>query len=459
MTRVWINTAYKLFSLAGAKLIIFGFSLFLARWLSLSDFGYVSFALAYAQFAFVLIDSGVSTALWREASTAEDSGRRVYLSAHLLRPYTEIIGLALVLAGLGWFKLPPEAQILVVLIGIGTGIDAVTNLDQSILRSRERLGAEAAVLLIGRGAFVALGLFMTAIGAGLVGIGVAYLAGNLAAIVLSRRLVTFRGGRPSRPDPTPQSLLRLALPLAAVNFFTVVYFRVDTVMLQGLIGSEQAGLYNAAYRLMEAAMMIPAAILTALFPRLAKFADAFEDGLAPEPLARLLVSLATAGCAYGIVFAPEALQIGFGLSFAPAATTLRILMVALWIIFTNYLLTNLLLAYRRQIAFARMAALCAGLNVALNLLLIPRWQMAGAAFATLVTETVLLLLAWRDLRAQNAPLRLQNLVFPLHYGAVYLGLLWAIKAVNPLWSAVIGTVVLALWTAGAARTFHRRALQ
>jgi len=457
--KVWRNTLWKLLSLAGAKLLIFAFTLIAARWLSLPDFGYLSFALAYAQIAFVLIDAGVSTALWREASTADDHGIRGYLSAHRLRPYTEIIGLALVLAGLGLFDLPAEAQILVVVIGLGTGIDAVTNLDQAILRSRERLGSEAAVSLLGRGVFVLLALAMMTIGAGLIGIGAAYLAGHLCGLVLSRRLVSFAEARPSSTDPTPVNLLRLALPLAAVNFFTVIYFRIDTVMLQGLAGPEPAGLYNAAYRLMEAAMMIPAALLTALFPRLARRVENFKDGLAPEPLARLLVHVATAGAAFGIAFAPEVLALFFGRPFVAAATTLRILLVALWIIYVNYLLTNLLIAYRRQNAFARMAGVCALVNVGLNAALIPWWSIAGSAFATMLTEAILLAFAWRELRAQGAPLRLQNLTFSLHYGAIFLGLLLVTKSFSVRWAAATGVTMLLLWTGGAAWRFHQKALR
>jgi O-antigen/teichoic acid export membrane protein len=456
---MWINTLWKLCALAGSKLMIFAFTLVMARWLSLPDFGYLSFALAYAQIAFVLVDAGVSTALWREASTAGDQGLRVYLSAHRLRPYTIFAGLGLALAGLGWFDLPPNAQFLVVIIGLGTGIDAVTNLDQAILRSRERLGGEAAVMLVGRAVFVILALGMIATGTGLIGIGVAYMAGHLCALILSRRLVSFSGTGRVEPEFAPTNLLRLALPLAAVNFFTVVYFRIDTVMLQGIAGPAPAGLYNAAYRLMEAAMMVPAALLTALFPRLSRQAEALEGGLSPEPLARLLVHLATAGTAFGLAFAPEVLALFFGPTFVPAANTLRILLFALWIIYTNYLLTNLLIVYRRQAAFARMAGLCALVNVALNVALIPLWSMAGAAVATTITEGVLLLLAWRDLRAHQAPLRLQNLTFSLHYGAVFLGLLLAVKTISVSWAAAAGVLVLIAWTGGAAWGFQRRALR
>ncbi|MHA1568036.1 MAG: flippase [Alphaproteobacteria bacterium] len=456
MNRVWANTAWKLFSLIGTKLFTFVFVLLAARWLGLDDFGYLMFALAYAHIAFVLVDAGVSTALWREASTADDKGLRGYLSAHLLRPYTEIIGLGLVLLGLALFDLPPEAQFLAILVGLGVGIDALINLDLAVFKAQERLRSEALVTLLGKGVFVALAIAAIRTGCGLVGVGIAYLAGHILALVFSRHQVSFIGPPISQDGPQPVPLLRQALPLAAVSLFTVVYFRIDLVMLQGITGAEAAGLYGAAYRLVEAAMILPAAFLTAIFPRLARISEGNEDEELVRSVLKTLVYVATAGVVFGLVFAPEVLALLFGEPFREAAAGLRILLLALWFIYPNYLLTHLLIAHRRQNAYARIVGLCALLNVALNALLIPLLGLIGAAIATVLTEGLLLVFAWRQLRDRIDLLTLQNLTYPIHYGAVLLVLLLVTKAISLNFAAAAGGAIMLLWSGIALWSFHRQ---
>ncbi len=58
--------------------------------------------------------------------------------------------------------------------------------------------------------------------------------------------------------------------------------------------------------------------------------------------------------------------------------------------YVNYLLTQSLIATGRERFHAIGAAVCAGVNLGLNLLLIPTWGPAGAAWATVATEGTLL---------------------------------------------------------------------
>ncbi|HPQ67868.1 MAG TPA: flippase [bacterium] len=459
MSKIWLNTAWKLGALTGSKLLVFALMLVAARWLPLDDFGYLVFVLAYSQLAFVVLDAGVSTALWREASTANDRGLRGYIAAHALRPWSLPAGLAVALLMLGLFDLPPNVVMFAAMVLLGVAIESLTQLDLALFKARENLRHEALVSLLQRLVFVGLALVALVKGFSLLGVGVAYLAGQMAALWYSRRLHP----RPLAPfrDKQPQamSLAKLALPLAAVNIFTVVYFRIDLVMLQKIAGAEQAGLYGAAYRLIEAAMMLPAAFLTAYFPRLARYAEGNGEKVAVAAPLRLLVSVVTAGTAFGLVFAPEVLRLLFAERFVVAAWALRILLLAMWLIFPNYLLTNMLVARREQKSFARFVGICALVNVALNAVLIPLCGMLGAATATVATEGLLLLLCWRHLRANEPALVLRNLIYPLHYGAGFAIVLFVAERFAPNGALAGGFAVLLFWCAMAFRKFHRREAQ
>ena len=75
--------------------------------------------------------------------------------------------------------------------------------------------------------------------------------------------------------------------------------------------------------------------------------------------------------------------------FARAVPSLRVLAAALPILFLNFGLTHFLIARdleRRNLAFAGVMLV---VNVAANLLVVPRLGGPGAAWATLLTEVVL----------------------------------------------------------------------
>ena len=133
-------------------------------------------------------------------------------------------------------------------------------------------------------------------------------------------------------------------------------------MLQAMRGEHEVGLYNAAYRLVEAAMIFPMAFLAAAF---AGFARGWESDR-PRLLAdyqrsmEWMLAIAMPGCAIGLVFAPEIIRLLFGPAFDGAAIDLRILLGALLLIYPNYVLTQLLIAGRQQVVYAAFVAGCVG---------------------------------------------------------------------------------------------------
>jgi O-antigen/teichoic acid export membrane protein len=453
--RLWTNTAWKTAAIAGGKLLLLALLAVAARRLSLADFGYFSVVVALSHLLFQLIDAGVSTAVWREASSAADGGRRAIRSALGLRAGTVPLGALAAWAALSWIDAPPAALTMGWLVAAGVGVDSLTNLRQALFKAHEKLRDDALVLLGNRFVYVATGLTALLFGGGLVGLGAAYLLGQLAGYVLSWRSVLPSAGELAA-EPTPRRLAALSWPLALVGAFTVVYFRIDALLLQKIAGAEASAYYGAAYRLLEAAMIAPAAFLAAWFPRLAR---AVENGDAGEPTLNawvLLMRVAAAGVSFGLVFAPDVLALFFGARYAAAGAALRVLLIALLPIYANYLLTHVLIARRRQSYYARVVAICAAVNLAANLALIPLAGPVGAAVATVLTESALFVLAWRDLRAALPPFALQKTLVPLNYGAFLTAILLVLKRFSPAGALVCGSTAALLWAIAAWRDFNRR---
>ena len=191
-------------------------------------------------------------------------------------------------------------------------------------------------------------------------------------------------------------LLRESLPLALTVIFTVIYFKIDVVMLSLIRGdNSEIGWYSAAMRLIELMGVLPALIVSALFPIASSL---YKDSI--DSLKRvfktsfkylLIVALPTA---VGTLLLSERLIYTiYGKEYIKTIPALKILVFALIFIFVNYILMNILVAIDRQKINAIVAGTCVFVNITLNLCLIPYYGYLGAGAATVITEIVLFALS------------------------------------------------------------------
>lgn len=199
---------------------------------------------------------------------------------------------------------------------------------------------------------------------------------------------------------SPLALMREAAPFALSGVFIAIYFRMDSVLLNVLQGPAAVGLYGSVYRFFEALVLVSAAYRSVLFPIMARSADGPPEALGVLCRKSFRVQLIfTVGVAVLVtVESRRIVEVLLGPAYAEAAPALAILMWALPAAFMLDTLLHLLAAQRRQIDTARVVAITAAFNVALNLVLIPRWSILGAAAATVASELVCFALMFATFR-------------------------------------------------------------
>ena len=187
-----------------------------------------------------------------------------------------------------------------------------------------------------------------------------------------------------------RELLAGGLPFALTGICVLVYFRIDAVMLEHMKGERSVGIYGAATNLLFSAMLISQALVTSVFPVIAR-ADSLRDPATRDVLRRALTLSLAASLPLALGTAAVAaplMRTLYGERYAGGATTLALLFATLPLLFVTSLFGTCLGARGRQRAVLAVAAANAVLNIALNLWLIPRWDYDGAALATLVTEAL-----------------------------------------------------------------------
>ncbi|HWI74479.1 MAG TPA: oligosaccharide flippase family protein, partial [Baekduia sp.] len=192
------------------------------------------------------------------------------------------------------------------------------------------------------------------------------------------------------PRATIKSLIRVGAPLGAAGLLIVAYARIDQIIVFEQAGAQAAGFYGSAYRILEQVHFVPGAVITTIAPIVAAlWLTDRERMLRVATLAAELLAIGSlGGLAFAIVGADPFMRLIFGDEFAPAAQALPVLAGAFVFICFGYLVANLLLVVglaKRQIVVGLVAL---ALNVAGNLILVPKYGFMAAAWMTLATELV-----------------------------------------------------------------------
>ncbi len=193
----------------------------------------------------------------------------------------------------------------------------------------------------------------------------------------------WRAGRPAL-----YSLFRQSLPYALVILLMFAYTRLDAVLLERLAGAAHADVYAGAFRLLEACNMFGYLFASLLLPM---FARQIKQKEAVGPLVSLSFKLIWAGSitlSAAIFFAREEL-IHWMMPLRASQYRFDVLGMLIWAfvpVSATYIFSTLLTAKERMMAMNRFFLAGIAIDLALNLLLIPRWGAFGSATAAVATQ-------------------------------------------------------------------------
>jgi O-antigen/teichoic acid export membrane protein len=194
-----------------------------------------------------------------------------------------------------------------------------------------------------------------------------------------------------------------AIPLWLASLFSLLYFKGDVVILRAFASNAEVGAYSAAYKIFEGVMIVPAVVLAAAFPPLARAKnDPARQRRWEAALVVLLLALGASVAALVYLTSDRMVALVYGAGFTRAAPSLRVLSSAIPILFLNFGLIHFLIGRDLERRNLLLAVLMLVVNVSANLLIVPRLGGPGAAWATLVTEVALTICCLVALRSRRA---------------------------------------------------------
>jgi O-antigen/teichoic acid export membrane protein len=404
----------------------------IARRLSTEEYGVFSLLLAATNFLHLLFEMGLVTALIRFHHETHDPDERTRLRVGLfaLVPAIDVL-LALPfllgrdLASRALFGTAAHGGLFALAVGIAF-FSAQFQLFLGHLRADDR-SRDFALLMTVKGAISLTLTLVLVLGLGL---GVeGFLVGNLAgpAVVgsvailrlLARTRIDLRGVR-----ARTARMLRFGLPLVPSAFGLWALSHVDVYLLRMLADLDAVGIYSFGSEI-----CLPIALLMTSF-HLAWPSFAFSRARRPEGpqeiakvFRHLFVGLVGGALAIAIL-RREILAVVGTPTFEGAIVVIPFLALATCLYAASQVFGTGLQVAGDTRRLPLFVALAAGLNVLLNLLLIPLYRETGAALATVATNVALAALTLRESHRQFPipfPLGKMAMVVAAAVGVLLLG--------------------------------------
>jgi O-antigen/teichoic acid export membrane protein len=403
LARGWLLV---LFGLISSSVLGFLFAILIARGLGATGAGVFFAALALVTILSAAAQLGANTGAVRTVARLRALGRDGDVRRTLVVALCPVVAISVVLA-LTLFVFAPEisrliirgadpdaavpylrvfapflpfasasAVIVAATRGFGTMVPLV-GLDQ--------LGKGAARLLLALAA-LASGLGGAALAvAWAVPIALACVLAGSALIALVRRgeLRTSKALRPSTTRGLTVDFWRFTAPRGVASIFQITLLWLDTILLAALASPEAAGIYTAAARYVTQGAVVIHAVVFVIGPLVSGHlaTDERERAQAVYQTATSWITALSWPIYFTLAaFAPLLLSI-FGSDFAAGETALVILALAMLVAMASGPVNVVLVMAGKTSWNLLNAFLALAVNVALNVALIPRIGLSGAATA------------------------------------------------------------------------------
>lgn len=287
----------------------------LARKMSIDGLGIVALANAIAMPAFIIIDAGLNTILVRDYS--ESGGlpdahrrrvtRRVSLSLLLLAP---LAGLGFLLGG------SAEAALATGFMSIAYFCDFTGQLMLAPTRAVAKMEPDAAVRTIQAVGTVVVTLLFIYLG----NVSPSWIAFASTVAYAAAMIPAWNVWRRSHRWAThPATAPAVAGDEAAVSQATVLmsaFGRADSILVQIVLGPAALAAYTVAYKLLEVARLLPAALSRIV---LARASDANAASYDPRRHLNLSLGLSLAGTVLIVALGPLMIGVLFGQEYRSLA--------------------------------------------------------------------------------------------------------------------------------------------
>ncbi len=180
-----------------------------------------------------------------------------------------------------------------------------------------------------------------------------------------------------------------SIPFVFISMSIVVSGRIDQVFIKHFVDTSTVGLYSVAVQLTEIWQVLPQILLASLLPALV------NSHTSSNSYGKRILALSLVLGLYGIsaslittLLAPFIIPLIYGTAFMASIPLLQIYTWSLFGTVAGFLITNILVTENQRRIQIMVGVIPMLTNVMLNLLWIPNYGAAGAAWATVISYSM-----------------------------------------------------------------------
>lgn len=390
--RVAKNTFFLTISEIFLKAIGFLWVVFLARSLSVELFGRYSFVNSFISIFSFLPDLGVGLIVIREiAKNKEMAG--VYLgNALVLNGIFAFCTMCIVFFASFILGYTYEVKVLIIIAAIILFVSTFRSVGIFYFDGMEKMNISAFLNSFNSLLLISFGFFALLLGFGLKGIFWGMLIGTIVSLLLTWN--TVRAFVTPKFLLNPQLMKRLfldGLPLGLASFASIVYTRIDTIILARLSGEYSAGIYNAAVPFSFALIgILNVPFIVAVYPALSRLSQESPERFIKAIKKSLLFIIAWSfPAALVISVLSPFVPFIFGPQYLSSVPILKVHIFMVPFISLSALLYKIMIVLGKQYMYLVITVIGAFLNIILNILLIAKYGILGSAYASVYTQMIL----------------------------------------------------------------------
>ncbi len=355
-----------------------------ARLLGASAYGSFSLAMSFVLIFSFLPEFGLSTILTRELAKKKNDYETFSLISTITLGFSFISYLIIFLADRFFIK-DPVALSIVPLLGLMMIVDVLREYGYGVFQAQERMEIQGGLHLLTNFLIFGLGFIALRQIRSPFSLSIAYFISvsigfGLGLFFLKAFLKNYR---PRFNLEKTKQIFMSALPIALSNFLLLLLIFIDSIILGWFHSPRLVGLYTSSVKISQFLILFPQSIALAVFPMMSKSIHEKEKLKETTELGLKLSIILMLPLTFGIfILASKIILLIFGPAYFASIPALRIIIFSLLGTFPFLLLSNLLIALDKRKELLIFDLILVVINVGLNLLLIPKFDLLAASYNT-----------------------------------------------------------------------------
>ncbi|MBF4469549.1 MAG: flippase [Methanobrevibacter arboriphilus] len=396
INEIFKNTSWLLISQIITSIFGFVWIVLLARYLGVSDFGIMNFAISFTSIMSIFIDLGINTYVTRDLSRSPELSQKYIGNAIPLKIFLSILSFIATLVILLIMDYNLLSIQVVLLFAIQTIFLSMGWLFNGVFQAFSKMKYQAIGIIINSSLILSGTLLLTYFNLGLIAVALSYMVGSIITLIYLYNNIKNKIVIPKIQIDLDfwKKSIKQAIPFGITGIFTTIYFMIDTVMISFMAGNTAVGIYSSAYKIITVFTTIYTVYTYVVFPLMSKLYKDSEDLLkiSYEKSIKYLIMIMLPFAIGITIYSQDIITLIYGKSYIFAGDVLKILIWNVLFIMINGASTSLLNSSNSEVAVTKINGLACLVNVVLNLFLIYYLSYIGASIATIITGVIIFIL-------------------------------------------------------------------